>query len=135
MRLYSASGYKNSSNIVVLVCQHQPILKNMILILQNGYVVRYFYQYDFYQYDFFYNLLASRHRRLHQQEILHQIDCNTGLVVVNRQDPMLDVQVLHLLLESRKIESLVNQHQDLVRPLGQVPAHLYAAVVSTAWFS
>lgn len=83
----------------------------------------------------FYNLLASRHRRLHQQGILHQIDCNTGLVVVNRQDPMLDVQVLHLSLEIRKIESLVNQHQDLVRPLGQVPAHLYAAVVSTAWFS
>ena len=79
---------------------------------------------------FFFTLLPSRPRRLHQQEILHQIDCNTGLVVVNLQDPMLDVQVLHLSLESQKIESLVNQHQDLDRPRGQVVVHLYAAVVS-----
>ena len=78
----------------------------------------------------FFTLLPSRHRRSLQQEILHQTDCNTGLVVVNLQDQMLDVQVLHLSLESQKIESLVNQHQDLVRLQDQVPARQYAAVVS-----
>ena len=83
---------------------------------------------------FFFTLLPSRHRRSHQQEILHQSDCNIGLVVVNLQFSTLDVQVLHRSLENRKIESLVNRHQDLVRPRGQVLARLYAAVVSTTWF-
>ena len=123
MRLYFASEYKNSSNIVVLVCQLQLILKNMNLILQSGYAVHCWECYTFL-------LCRCRHRRSHHHEILHPTDCNTALVVVNLQDLTLDVQVLPLSLESQKIESLVNQHQDLARTQGPVRARLCAAAVS-----
>ena len=80
----------------------------------------------------FFTLLSSRHRKPPRREIMHPTDCNTELVVVNLQDLTLDVEVLHLSLESQKIEGLVNQHQDLAQPQGQVLARLYAAVVSTS---